>query len=87
METSFNYTDKERGYFSSDERKHINKVLKLKEKYPDAVRIIRQPEENDGCIYAELPSSWLKVSPPVKRELTEEQRQEFADRMKLMRNA
>ena len=71
METSFNYTDKERGYFSSDERKHINRVLKLKEKYPDAVRIIRQPEENDGCIYAELPSSWLKVSPPVKRELTE----------------
>ena len=86
METCFNYTDRDRGYFSSDERRHINKVLKLKEKHPDDVRIIKMPEENDGCIYAELPSCWLKISPPVKRELTEEERQEIADRLKSYRS-
>ena len=86
METCFNYTDRDVGFFSSDERRHINKVLKLKEKYPDAVRIIKMPEENDGCIYAELPSSWLKVSPPIKRDLTDEERQEIADRLKSYRS-
>ena len=48
METCFNYTEKEHGYFSSDERKFITKVRKLKEKYPEQVRIIAEPEENDG---------------------------------------
>ena len=85
METCFNYTEKEHGFFSSDERKHINKVLKLKESHPDDVRIIKIPEENDGCIYAELPSSWLKISPPRKTELTDEKRAELAKRMKQIR--
>lgn len=75
METSFNYADKERGFFSSDERKFINKVRKLKEQYPDQVRIIAEPEDNDGCIYCELPSEWLKIVP--KRVLTEEHKQKL----------
>ena len=32
METCFNYTDKERGFFSSDERRFITKIRKLKGK-------------------------------------------------------
>lgn len=82
METSFNCTDRDKGYISSDERKHINKIRKLKEKYPDDVRIIREPEQNDGCIYAEIPVSWFSIRPPVKRVLTDEQRQEMSERMK-----
>ena len=82
METCFNYIDKDHGFFSSDERKWITKVRRLKEKYPDEVRIIRQPEENDGCIYCELPTSWLKVQPPKKMNLTDEQRAEMSVRMK-----
>ena len=69
METCFNYTDKDIGYFSSDERKWISKVRKLAEQYPDEVQIICQPETNDGCIYAKVPSAWLKIRP--KRVLSE----------------
>ena len=85
METCFNYTDKDRGYFSSDERKFITKIRKLKEKYPDLVRIIAEPENNDGCIYCELPSTWLKIQPPVKRAFTEEQLEEMSARMKRLK--
>ena len=80
METCFNYTEKEHGYFSSDERKFIAKVRKLKEQYPDKVRIIKEPEDNDGCIYCELPTSWLKIQP--KRVLTDEKRAELSARAK-----
>lgn len=87
METCFNYCDKEHGYFSSDERRFITRIRKLKEKYPDKVQIIAEPEENNGCIYCELPSSWLRVQPPVKRVLTDEQRKELSDRIKQVVNA
>lgn len=85
METSFNCTDREKGYISSDERKWVNKVRKLKEQHPDEVRVIREPEQNDGCIYAEIPVSWFAIRPPVKRVLTDEQRQEMSERMKSMK--
>ena len=77
METCFNYTEKEHGYFSSDERRFITKVRKLKEKYPEQVRIIAEPEDNDGCIYCELPSEWLKIVP--KRVLDEEHKKKLLD--------
>ena len=82
METCFNYCNKEHGFFSSDERKFITKVRKLKEQYPDRVRIIKEPEENDGCIYCELPTEWFMIRVPRKVDLTDEQRQELSDRMK-----
>ena len=81
METCFNYCG-DKGFFSSDERKFVNKVRKLKEQYPDKVRIIAEPENNDGCIYAELPREWLRIAPPVKRVLTDEQRQFYSEQMK-----
>ena len=41
METCFNYTDREHGFFSSDERRFITKVRKLKEKYPERnIRVV-----------------------------------------------
>ena len=85
METCFNYTDKEKGFFSSDERRFINKIRKLKEKYPDLVTIIKEPEDNDGCIYCELPVAWFTIRVPKKRVLTDEQRAEMSERMSQMR--
>lgn len=85
METCFNYTDRDRAYFSSDERKWITRIRKLKEQHPDQVRIIREPEENDGCIYCELPVEWLKVSPKREVIITEEKREKLAERMRMMR--
>jgi hypothetical protein len=82
METCFNYCDKEHGYFSSDERKFITKVRKLKEKYPEQVRIIAEPETNDGCIYAEMPTAWFTIRVPKQMNYTEEQKRVLSDRMK-----
>ena len=82
METCFNYTEKDHGFFSSDERKFITKVRKLKERYPEQVRIIAEPEDNDGCIYAEMPTAWFTIRVPVKRVLTDEQKQILSERIK-----
>ena len=81
METCFNYTDKEHGYFSTDERRFITKVRRLQEKFPDKVRIIAEPENNDGCLYCELPTEWFTIRVPRKMNYTEEQKQEIANRL------
>lgn len=78
METCFNYCDTKRAFFSSDERKWINRIRKLYEEHPDEMRMIAEPETNDGCIYVELPASWLKIQPP--RKLTDEEREVLRER-------
>ena len=87
METCFNYCDKDHGFFSSDEQKWINKIRKLKEQYPEEIRIIAEPETNDGCIYCELPTSWLKIQPKRKIELTEEEKDALRERLARGRQA
>ena len=87
METCFNYCDPEKGFFSSDERKWINKIRKLKELYPDEIRMIAEPETNDGCIYCQLPTSWLKIQPKRKVELSEEKKDVLRERLARMRQA
>ena len=77
----FNYCDPKTAFFSSDERKGINKIHKLKEKYPDEITIIAEPKDNDGCIYCRLPVAWLRVQPKIKREMSEEQKAAFVERM------
>lgn len=81
METCFNYCEPKTAFFSSDERKWITHIRKLAKKNPE-VMIIKQPEENDGCIYCKLPAEWLKVSPPRKLNLSEEQREISRKRMR-----
>ena len=73
MDTCFNYTG-ETAFFSSDERRWITKIRKLAEQNPDEVTIIRQPEENDGCIYAKILPEYVKIAPNRKLNLTDEQR-------------
>lgn len=80
MQTCVNTTNKSGVYaFSSDQRKWIAKLLKLHEKEPDKVQIIHMPEDNDGCIVANFPSSWMKISPP--RQVSEQQRLAAAQRL------
>ena len=80
METCCNYTS-DKMYISTDERWLINRLLRFKEQRPNDVEIIRMPEENDGCLYCTVPADWLKVTPPAKREFTEEQKAAAAERM------
>lgn len=86
-ETGIEYLDIEKhATFCSAERKWHNKIIKLKELYPNDVEIIEYPENNNGVILAHIPKSWLKISPPRKREMTDEQRAAIAERLQSSRN-
>ena len=86
-ETCVSYTSPDETLsFSSSEKKWINKIIKLHEQRPNDVRIICGPEDNDGMIYAMLPKSWLKISPPRQVNFTDEQRAAMADRLAAARD-
>ena len=81
-ETSGGYiTDNDYADFCSSEKKWINKILNLHEKYPDKVEVLYKPEDNWGTIYAKIPRSWLKISPPRQVNYTDEQRAVMAERL------
>jgi len=81
-ETCVNYLDVDNhAVFSSAERKWINKILKLKESHPNDVNIRHYPDTNYGIIVADIPKSWLKISPPRNVNYTDEQRAALAERM------
>lgn len=83
METSITYSS-DTAFFSSDERKWINKIRKLKEQRPDEVTILAEPETNDGCIYAKVPAHYLKLQPKVI--LSDEEKEIRADRIRKFRS-
>lgn len=62
------------------ERKFINQLNKLSQSYPEVdIRHINKY----GSIIAHVPSNWFRfVKPPTKRNLTEEQKNIMAQRMK-----
>ena len=80
METCCEYTDSVM-WVSTDERRMITRMMKLIAEHPDETEIIKRPEENDGCLYCKVPSTWLKIAPPVKREMSDEQKAAAAQRM------
>ena len=85
METCFNYCDKTKAFFSSDEIKYIKKIYELQKDYRDEVQILAHPDKNDGCIYCSLPVSWFSIKPPRKHNITDEQREALRERMNAMR--
>lgn len=72
--------------FCSSERKWINKVLKLAEQRPNDVNIRYMPEDNQGMLCADLPASWLKISPPRQTNYTDEQRAAMVERLAAARD-
>lgn len=84
METCYEYyTDEKWACVSSDEKKVVNRIMKLHEEHPDMVVISSYPGSNQGAIVAKIPRSWVKLpSPPAKRIMTDEQRREAGERLK-----
>lgn len=81
-ETAYDYLSCDKhATFCSSETKWINKILKLHEQYPDQVEIQVLPENNQGMILAHIPKGWFKLTPPRKREMTEEQREAAVKRL------
>lgn len=66
---------------SSDERKYIALIHKLKELHPDEVVIKSEPEDNYGMIVATVPKSWVKISPPRRVNMTDDQKEAARQRM------
>lgn len=88
IETCFNYCeDNGWAFMSSNERRWINRLQKYSTEKPSECLILKRPEENGGHIYAKVPQSWLYVRPPIKRELTEEQRLAGAERLRKLRES
>lgn len=88
METSIAYTDYENAVISSDEQKWHRRIRKLKEEYPDLVRIKNEPENNDGNMVAEIPTKWVRVKgigPRRKVNMTDEQKNEATERLRKYR--
>lgn len=67
--------------FCSEESKWINKIKKLHDEYPDEVKITVDPEKNHGVLLADVPKTWIKVSPPRKVNYTDEQKAAMAERL------
>ena len=87
METACGYLDDKVMWISTDEKRMINRLIKLAASRPDESCIVRRPEENGGCLYMKCPANWLKIKPPVRRNMSDEQRIELSERMKSMRNS
>lgn len=81
METCINYTDATM-YISTDEIKWKNRIDAWAKEYPDECIITVRPENNDGCMNAKMPSSWFRMRPPKKVNMTEEQRMAAAARLR-----
>lgn len=87
-ETTTNYIVGEQTFtFYSSESKWVNKIKKYAEQYPDEVKIIRLHCDNDGVwsVIAEIPKKWFNVKPPIKRNLTDEQKEALAIRLQQAR--
>lgn len=85
-ETSINYLgDDKHAVISTDERKWVNRIHALKEEYPDQVEI--RSVFKDGTVVAHFPKAWVKVRPPAKKNLSEEQKQVLAERMRFARSS
>jgi len=78
METCIEYCEPGWAWMSTDERRWINKLRKLAHERPDECIILKQPEENDGFIYAKFPQKWVRVNPPKVVNMTDEQKAERA---------
>lgn len=80
IETCFNYCSREAGFFSSNEQRWINKIHKLKDKHPDLVTILAEPEDNDGTIYAKMPVKFLRLQGPasVSEDIIQKSRDRFS---------
>ena len=56
--------------FCSSEADWISHILSLSGRYPDEVKILAYPEENNGIIIATMPKNYINVFHPSFKALT-----------------
>ena len=60
--------------------RYNSKIRKLAEEHPEDVQI--RYDNQDGSLVATLPVKYIKISRPVAREMSEEQKRAVAERLK-----
>lgn len=65
------------------ERWSVGMIRRLKDKYPDQVEIIKENE--DGSIFAHVPSSWMRIKPKRHVDISDERREELREQLKAAR--
>lgn len=79
-ETNAEYhSESEQMWVSTNERAMITKMMKYAGK---GMEIIKNPEENEGYLYCKVPKTWLKITPPRKLNISDEERMRRAERLK-----
>ena len=85
-ETAFDWTTRdEKGFFTSNESKWIKKIEEYASEHPNEVTILQQPHKNGGYLMASIPKSWIRIKPPNKKNLTDEQREVLRKRLEKTR--
>lgn len=64
---------------SSTDSNWVKKILKVCANNPEDTRIVAQNQ--DGSVCVKMPKSYLKLSPPKKNNLTDEQRKAVSRRL------
>ena len=78
-ETAFDYLSCDtHATFYTSESKWMRKIKSLQQSHPNEITIINESE--DG-IMVHIPKSWMKITPPRKMTLTDEQREAAKQRM------
>ena len=81
-ETCFNWIEDGPCFVSSDDRHWIAVIRRMAKNNPENVTILAEPQKNDGCIYAKIPTSYIHIHKPRKTaELTDDQRAAIAERL------
>lgn len=77
------YSDAKYLTWYSSETKYVNKMKKLLEEYPNDVELVH---EDEISMMVHVPKKWFKApNIPRTRVLTEEQKQQAAERLKKIR--
>ena len=69
--------NQERATITFSQGRYKSRIRKLAKEHPEACGIVAK--NPDGSIYAHIPTSWIKISPP--KEVSETQRERARERM------
>ena len=75
--------DQKRTTVTFSQGRYITRIKKLAEKYPEECKIVainKIPGEGE-VICAHVPTRWIRIQPPVTKELTEVQRKAIGEKL------
>lgn len=64
---------------SFSQKRYVNKIYKLAEKYPDKIQIVH--ENSDGSIVAHVPVSAISINIREGRVLTDDEKDQLRERL------